>query len=222
MIVTRNIRKFTFDSFVDFDRQIEADAPEMQPEPQPVYSQPDIDQARAEAFEEGRMKALIDHESTDSHRLSTAIERLADSIAHLGQSEEIRAHAFQACAMNVALSTIRKIMPDLARRFGRQEIEAVIAEALSEQHDEPRLVFRVPDPFFEPAAEQVAELARQRGYAGKTVILADNALGPSDCRIEWADGGVERLAERTIADIAGLITRLTEAPSNSSISPNEQ
>jgi flagellar assembly protein FliH len=220
--MVRNIRKFTFDSFVDFDRQSEPVAEGLEVETQPVYSQADIDQARADAFEEGRTKALVDHESTDAHRLTSAIERLADSMARLGAAEETRALEFHAAAMNVAIAAVRKLMPELTRRFGQQEIDAVIAGALTDQHDEPRLVFRVPDSLFEPAAERVAELARSRGYAGKTVILADSALGSSECRIEWADGGVERLTERTLADIAHAIARLVQIPPNQAISPIEQ
>lgn len=209
--MTRNIRKFTFDSFVDFDRQPEAEAVHVEEAPS-LYSAADLAQTRAEAFEEARAKALLDHEATDTHRLSSAIERLADGMAGLGTAEERRAQDFHACAMNVALAAIRKVMPELTTRFGQQEIEAVIGAALVEQIEEPRLVIRVPDAFFEPAAERVAELARERGYAGKTVILADGTLNPSDCRIEWADGGVERLAERALADIAGAIARLTQIP----------
>ncbi len=32
----------------------------------------------------------------------------------------------------------------------------------------------------------------EKAYEGKVVILGDADLGPSDCRIEWADGGIER------------------------------
>ncbi|HLG87230.1 MAG TPA: FliH/SctL family protein [Alphaproteobacteria bacterium] len=220
--MVRNIRKFTFDSFVDFDRLPEPTEEHPEAEAQPVYSQAEIDQARADAFEEGRTKALVDYENTDAHRLTSAVERLADGMARLGAAEETRSREFHASAMNVAIAAIRKIMPELARRFGQQEIEAVIATALTDQHDEPRLVFRVPDPLFEPAAERIAELARQRGYAGKTVILADSTLGPSECRIEWADGGVERLTDRTLADIAHAIARLVQTPPNPAISPIEQ
>ena len=214
----RNIRKFTFDSFIDFDRQPEPPLQQNDTDVQAVYSQSDLDQARAEAFEEGRTRALVDHEGTDTHRLANAIEKLAGEVARMGEAEALRIREFNASAMNVALAAVRKVMPELTKRFGPHEVDAVMADALSEQHDEPRLVFRIPDALFESATERVAELAGERGYAGKTVILADAALGPSDCRIEWADGGVERLAERTLAEVANAIIRLTQnQPTNSPI-----
>lgn len=222
--MTRNVRKFTFDTFFDFDRQPEPAAQAEIEGPPPVYSEADLAQARAEAFEEGRTKALLDHEGTDAHRLSGALERLADGIATMGEAEQARACEFRAAAMNVAITALRKVLPELTRRFGQQEIEAVMADALGEQIEEPKLVIRVPDAAFDPIAECVSDLARGRGYAGKTVVLADNTLGPSDCRIEWADGGVERLAERTVADIAGAIMRLSQMPNrnlSNAISPTE-
>lgn len=213
--MTRNIRKFTFDTFFDLERQPEPAAVEIEAPPT-VYSQAELEQACADAFEDGRTKALLEHEGTDAHRLSGAFEKLADQIAAMGEAEEARAREFRASAMNVALVAVRKILPELARRFGRQEIEAIMVDVLSELSEEPKLVIRVPDSAFDSIAERVTDLVRNRGYAGKTIVLADGGLGPSDCRIEWADGGVERLAERTIADVAGAIMRLSQMPATNS------
>ena len=43
--------------------------------------------------------------------------------------------------------------------------------------------------------------ALERGFAGKLILIAEDNLGPSDCRVEWADGGAERLYERLFAQI---------------------
>jgi len=208
--MTVTTRKFTFDDFFDFDRQPEV-APEVQdaPPPSPLFSEAELAEARAAGFEEGRMQALLDHERSDANRLAAAVERIADGMVALSQAETARNRNFQSVALDVALATVRKLMPELARRFGQNEIESVVVESLGEQHDEPRLVIRVPDAAFEPLAGRIESLAAKRGYAGKTVILADAALAPADCRIEWADGGVERLAERTLGDIAAAIVRLS-------------
>ena len=209
--MARDVRKFTFDTFLDFGRQPETDE-KAEADTPAVYSDSDLAAARADAFEEGRAKALLDHEGTDTHRVTNAIEKLADGLAAMGAAETARAHEFRTTALNVAVVALRKLLPELSRRFGQDEIEAVIAEALAEQPDEPRLVIRVPDAAFDPIAQRVTQLATSRGYAGKAVVLADAALGPADCRIEWADGGIERVAERTIQEISGAVARLCQTP----------
>lgn len=207
--MTGIIRKFTFDDFFDFDRQPEP-APQVAEAPPPLFTEAELTQARAEGFEEGRAQALMDHGRSDAHRLATAIERIAEGMADLGRAEAARHHDFRATSLNVAIVALRKILPELSRRFGQREIEAVVAEILGEQLEEPRLVIRVPDAAFDSLAEQIGALAAKRGYSGKTVLVADAGLGQADCRIEWADGGVERAAERTLADIAGAILRLSQ------------
>ena len=207
--MTRIVRKFTFDDFFDFDRQREPAGPPEVEAPPPVFSEDEVTTIRSETFEEARAQALVEHEQSDAHRLAVAVERIADSMAALGHAEASRQHEFRAAALNVAMVALRKVLPELSRRFGQNEIEALVMETLSEQSEEPRLVIRVPDAGFEPLAAQIGTLAAKRGYAGKTVLLADAALGLADCRIEWADGGIERMAERTIADICGAIVRLS-------------
>ena len=202
------VRKFTFDDFFDFERPPEPVKTEDQGPPA-IFTEIDLAEAKAQGCEEGRAQALVDFEASDEHRRTLAIERLADGLAAFGQAETIREQDFRAGALNVALVALRKVLPELARRVGQQEIEALTTEVLGEQAEEPRLVFRVPDSSFDIMVERIGMLATQRGFAGKPVVIAEEGLGQADCRIEWADGGIERVADRTLADVAAAIVRLS-------------
>jgi flagellar assembly protein FliH len=57
---------------------------------------------------------------------------------------------------------------------------------------EPRLVVRVNEAQFDVLNDKISALAGQKAYAGKVVVLADAEIAAGDCRIEWADGGMER------------------------------
>ena len=50
--MAREIRKFTFDTFLDFGRQPEIED-KIEPEMPSVYSEADLASAKADAFEEG-------------------------------------------------------------------------------------------------------------------------------------------------------------------------
>ncbi len=51
------------------------------------------------------------------------------------------------------------------------------------------------------------------GFEGRMVITADAALGSGDCRVEWADGGINRDRAATEAAIAEVVTRYITARS---------
>ena len=54
--------------------------------------------------------------------------------------------------------------------------------------------------------ERIDRLAKQSGFEGRLVILAEPNIETGDCRIEWADGGVvlERAAiEAKIDELVG-------------------
>jgi len=58
----------------------------------------------------------------------------------------------------------------------------------------------------EAARERIERLAKQSGFEGRLVILAEPEIDTGDCRIEWADGGVvlERAAiEAKINELVG-------------------
>ena len=54
----------------------------------------------------------------------------------------------------------------------------------------PHLVIRIHDALYEEAKERIEKQAKQSGFAGRLVILADPEIVNGDCKIEWADGGV--------------------------------
>ena len=51
--------------------------------------------------------------------------------------------------------------------------------------------------------------------------MADPALGPSDARIEWADGGAERNTRQLLADIEQAAERMLGAAMTSDGEPPE-
>ncbi|MGE5147082.1 MAG: flagellar assembly protein FliH, partial [Candidatus Eiseniibacteriota bacterium] len=115
-------------------------------------------------------------------------------------------------AIRVALAVLRKILPSIERRDALPEIEAVFAECLPRAIDEPRIVFRVPDALLDALKGRVDEVAQRAGFRGKVVLLSDDGLGASDCRIEWADGGAERSVDRIWKDVEELVGRVLNEP----------
>ena len=63
----------------------------------------------------------------------------------------------------------------------------------------------------EAAKAKLEEIAQARGFEGRLVVHADPQLAPGDCRIEWAEGGVNRDEAAILATIEELVGRYTAA-----------
>lgn len=186
-------RKFMFDrSFDGGGGHVHA------PERKPVTLKPEqVDAMKKEAYEEGLaagQKAAID---AQADQMAQIVARLDQRMQHLMENSEA-AHKKQESAVgNVVLAIARKLLPDFVAKNGLQEIQALLGAIITEMVHEPRLVVRTNKSQFDVVNTRVTELSTQKAYAGKIVVLADPEIAVGDCRIEWADGGVERDMQAT-------------------------
>ncbi|HYC13837.1 MAG TPA: hypothetical protein VEC75_06285, partial [Stellaceae bacterium] len=143
--------------------------------------------------------------------LAETVDRLSAGVeALLAREEEIRREA-ERQAMELLRAALARAFPALAAENPLAEIEAMIAGSLVEVVDEPRIVLRVPNDLFDPLRQRIGAIAQRSGYGGKFVILADDTLGPADCRLEWADGGAERNLRRLGQAIDAALARTISA-----------
>jgi flagellar assembly protein FliH len=118
-------------------------------------------------------------------------------------------------AVDVAVSVARKLCSELIAAEPLGEIVGLVKECFSHLVSTPHLVVRINASLYEMARDQIERLAKQSGFEGRLVILAEPEIATGDCRIEWADGGV--VLDRTAIDakidelVARYITSRNEA-----------
>jgi flagellar assembly protein FliH len=83
----------------------------------------------------------------------------------------------------------------------------VLGQCLESLKQEPRLVAYVHSARLDALQERLTQLSASAGFEGRVVLIGDDAMGQSDCRVEWADGGVEREAGRIWRTIEDALTR---------------
>src|SRR6266404_2781893 len=109
-------------------------------------------------------------------------------------------------AVDVAVAVARKLCSALIASEPLGEITGLVRECFSHLVSTPHLVVRINDSLYEAARERIEHMAKQSGFDGRLVILAEPEIETGDCRIEWADGGVvlERTAiEAKIDELVG-------------------
>jgi flagellar assembly protein FliH len=182
-------RKFLFD--LAFDNGMNKKASECE-KPKPTYSQEHLDAEKQLSYEQGvqaGQKAMMEDQQ---QYMNVLLSQISQSLGHV---IEASAHEWQkqlTQLQELSLVIMKKILPNYVEKNGLQEVEAIVSKVISEVSREPRLVFRVNESMFDEISVKINDVAASQAYAGKIVILGDPALGISDCRIEWADGGIER------------------------------
>lgn len=201
------MKKFLFDT-ANFEKP--------QTEAAPLFTEAQVRQAREEGQAQGLAEGLAQARASQEEQIAQALARLADLASALCEGENRREAAQMTAATRLAMQVVHKLMPQFAQKFSLGEVEGVAAAGLEARRDEPRIAITVPTLHLEVLRAKIETLAAQKGFAGQVILLSDDALSLSDCRIEWADGGTERVYERLFSQIESAFTKAISAADASS------
>jgi len=163
--------------------------------------------AEARAYRDGFDAGQREAKAESDRRAALALEEIKIAMqgiaARLGNVEG----RMETEAVDVAIAVARKLCGELVAAEPLGEIIGLVKDCFSHLVSTPHLVVRINDQLYEGAHERIERLAKQSGFEGRLVILAEPEVATGDCRIEWADGGV--VLERTAigAKIDELVAR---------------
>jgi flagellar assembly protein FliH len=153
-------------------------------------------------LEAGQREAKADSD----RRAALALEAIGTAIRTIATGFSGIEGRMESEAVNVAVSVARKLCSELVAREPLAEVTALVSDCFRHLVSTPHLVVRINDQLYDAARERIEAIAKQSGFQGRLVILAEPDIAGGDCRIEWADGGVvlERAAiEAKINELVG-------------------
>lgn len=163
--------------------------------------------AHRQGFEAGQNQARAEQ----NERIARALTSLADQATRLdAQLKDIEAR-LESEAVQVAFSVASKLVPELIAREPFAEIEVLATGCFRQLIATPQISIHVGQDIYDIAKHKLEEIARTRGFDGRIDVMADATLGPGDCRIEWAEGGVVRNREATLNVIDEAVQRYIAA-----------
>lgn len=213
------VRKFLFERSFEGDLGLDFNEGVR---PKPTFTEEQIEAARKEAFEQGRLegeKAMKDSQMKDQNDL---LSRLDEKLAALQKNAATQWSGQLSNLMDVALLIARKIVPVYAEKYGLGEIESIVSRVIAEMGREPRLVVRVAESRFDEINAKINEIVEQRAFEGKVVVLGEPSFGLSDCRVEWADGGIERDMDCLWQEIDKIMNGLQPTAQKEAATPSDQ
>lgn len=172
------------------------------------YSSDEVEAIRRDVFAQGKADTHAQAAAAQAATLSAVANGLAATIGKLDAAVLAMRQESAALALNVG----RKLAATALESFPMREVEALVADCLNKLHQEPRIVIRVSQACAELLRNDIDTLCQTHGFAGRVVVLAEPALNGADCRIEWADGGIERDLADTFATIEQCAERWRSSP----------
>ena len=167
--------------------------------------------AEAVAYRNGFAAAQAQAHAEAAQRMAATLERIGETMERLSRGLHGVEARLEIEAVEVAVAVARKLAPELIAAQPFAEIEALATECFRQLLAAPHITVRLPEDIYATAKDKLEDLARGRGFAGRLAVLADAALRPGDCQIEWADGGINRDAAAADAAITEAVTRYVAA-----------
>lgn len=196
------MKKFMFDL-----KDFEAEALAAQTPPAPSFSESELNDARQEAYARGYQSGIAETKKSQDEVLNNLLGLLEQKLGAMIGHEDERQREMVAQALHLTLKSLKKLMPHLPIAMHEANIQTAVEKALDERHAEPRIVISVHEEMLEILKNKIDALASKHGFGGKAILFNDPSLMLGDCRIEWADGGFERLMADVMDKIEGEIKR---------------
>jgi len=187
-----------------FDMDFSDKARDRQATPSEIVQK--IASAEARAYRDGYEAAQREARAESERRTALALEEIGIAIKGIAARFSGVEGRMETEAVDVAVAVARKLCSTLIAAEPLGEVTGLVGDCFSQLVSTPHLVIRINDALYEAAREQIERLAKQSGFEGRLVILAEPEIETGDCKIEWADGGVvlERAAiEARIDELVG-------------------
>jgi flagellar assembly protein FliH len=163
--------------------------------------------AEARAYRDGHDAAQREAKVESDRRAAQALQEIGVTIKAIAARFSGIETRMETEAVDVAVAVARKLAGELVAREPLGEITALVSDCFAQLVSTPHLVVRINDQLYEAAHARIEALAKQSGFSGRLIILAEPEIKTGDCRIEWADGGVVLERATIEAKIGELVGR---------------
>lgn len=172
-----------------------------------TWSEEEVEQEKAMAFAEGSRAGHTEALATIEQKMSQAIDQVLVRSGEIQKKLSALETRLSSEAKLLAITVGRAISSELLAQSRCAEIEAIASDALGLLTHQPHVVIRVHDDLLEGLKTRLEAIAEQKGFTGKLILLGEPDLDHSDCRIEWAEGGIARDSKALQAEIDAIVAR---------------
>lgn len=211
------VEEIAVEPVVEVEQDIAAEAETIietpQPEPvvqepiavEPSFSQDELNAAVKLAEETAYEKGFHAAADDEARRQNILLEDIKNQLMTIFAGLERKTADIESSSLKFAVELVRKILPTLEKERAEAEVKNFLNENFANFAAQEILSFAFNPETVSLVAGSIGRLAEQNDFEGKIAVHKDAALGPSDCRVEWKSGGVERNTTRTLDKVESLI-----------------
>jgi flagellar assembly protein FliH len=163
--------------------------------------------AESQAYRKGFTAGQEQAQAEINQHIANAMGVIASGLDRLHRALDSIEARLETEAVDVAVAVASKLAPELVAREPFAEISALATDCFRQIVNTPHIVVRVSTDVHEAAKEKLEQIARAHGFDGRLMVVPDAAISVGDCRIEWAEGGINRNREETLATINDAVSR---------------
>jgi flagellar assembly protein FliH len=167
--------------------------------------------AESVAYRKGFAAGQAQAQSEAGERVAAALAVIADGLARIERALAGIEARLETEAVDVAVAVGSKLATELIAREPFAEIGALAAECFRQLVATPHIAVRIAPDIYDEAKHKLEETAALNGFQSRLTVLADASLLAGDCRIEWAEGGVDRDRTAALAAIDDVVARYVTA-----------
>ncbi|HLH98476.1 MAG TPA: FliH/SctL family protein [Xanthobacteraceae bacterium] len=170
-----------------------------------------LKEAETAGYRRGYAAAKAEIIAEAEQRSAAALQRVAGKLEEVARGLSGVEARLETEAVDVAVAVAKKLAAALIQREPLAEIAALATDCFRNLVAAPHVVVRVSEAQQATVAKPIEDLVRARGLNAHLVVLAEPGIQIGDCRIEWADGGVNRDRAAIEATIDEAVSRYVKA-----------
>jgi len=207
--------RFLFDRSFDLNaRPAKKPKPEEEKPPEPTFSREELEAAQQDGYAQGHAAGVAEASAGLESEIARLIAAIGDKLPTLSSAQVAANERLLHDGARLATVIARKILPAFTARHGMEEVGALMRNCLETLIEQPRITVRVGAPYVDTVRAQLDSAASASAFEGRFLVEPDEMMGPSDCRIVWQGGGIERneadiwrqvdaATEKYLAELAG-------------------
>lgn len=177
-------KPFYFD-FNVFDDGATADADD--PPPPPVFSEDELEQAKKQAYEQGKKAGFAESQAGLTRDILNLIQGIKQASALLFAAEDERRALYEYEAVHLTAALFSKLFPVYLARYGFDEMKEQVLNILRSQRSSQEITIEIPENLENPVREFF--LSQPNFQDNKIILKPASDLNGSQCRLFWSDGG---------------------------------
>lgn len=182
-------KKFMFD-LNDFDDPIEDEMEEEETPPPPTFSEEELEQAKKDAFEEGRIQGVKESKESRDEYIGKLINNISLSLDQFKANETKRDNIFEKEVIELSLTIFTKCFPLLQDRYGLDETINVIGNTINKFCTSDKIIINVsPD---EKDEIETKLKSNEKLNDSNYFVVSSDITASGTCTINWEDGGAAR------------------------------